>query len=49
MNVSFSNLASDSVAVLELKISFPIENRRSTAALDGMAVLNLVNNFIITG
>ena len=44
MNVSLSKLASDWVALLALKMSFPIKNRRSAAALDEMAVLNLVNN-----
>jgi len=42
MNISFLKLASDRVALLALKTSFPIENRRSTVALNGMAVLNLV-------
>jgi len=50
MNIHFSKLASDSdrvalsdsdrVALLALKMSLTIENRRSTVALDGMAVLN---------
>jgi len=42
-------LKSDRVAILALKMSFRIDNRCSTASLDGMAVLNLVNSFISTG
>jgi len=42
MNIDFSKLASDSdrVALLALKMSLTIENRRSSVAPGGMAVLN---------
>ena len=40
MNIRFEKLASDRVALLALKMSLPLENRRSTASLDRIAVLN---------
>ena len=46
MNISLSKLPSDRTALLALKMSFPTENRRSTAALDETAVLYLMNRSI---
>lgn len=49
MNISFSRLPSNTVNLLTLnKISLSIENRRSAAILDGMAVLYLVKRSIKT-
>ncbi|KAG0711256.1 hypothetical protein GWK47_021004 [Chionoecetes opilio] len=43
MKSSMSKFSSDRDDLLALKMSLPIENKRSTAALEGMAVLNLMN------
>ena len=41
--VSMSKCSSVNPALLGLRTSFPVEKRRSTAALDGKAVLYLMN------
>ena len=43
MQINMLKFLSDKDDLLALKISLPIENKRSTAALEGMAVLNLMN------
>ena len=47
INISILKLSSDSVDRFARKISFPGEKRRSTAALDGIAVLYLINSYNI--
>ncbi|KAG0729234.1 Inactive hydroxysteroid dehydrogenase-like protein 1 [Chionoecetes opilio] len=48
INIHLSKLPSDRVVLLGLKISLPIENRHSTAALDGIGVLHLLERLIKT-
>ena len=43
MQINMLKFSSDKDDLLALKLSLPIENKRSTAALEGMAVLNLMN------
>jgi hypothetical protein len=40
MNISFSKLSSDRLARLAVRMSFPTENKRPTAALEGSVELN---------
>ena len=46
MNISLSNILSLNWHLLALRISLPILNSLSTAALDGIGVLYLVKSFI---
>lgn len=43
MKMNMSKFSSDSNDLLSLKMSLPVENTRSPAALTGMSVLNLMN------
>ena len=49
MNMSFSKVESVNMHLLALSISLPMENRRSTAALEGMAVLYFTKSLMIAG
>ena len=49
MNISRSNISSLNWHLLALRISLPILNSLSTAALDGIGVLYLVKSFIKAG
>ena len=46
INISILKLSPESDDRFARKTSFPVEKRRSTAALDGIAVLYLINNSI---
>src|ERR1700759_2740089 len=48
MNISLSESPSDRTTLLALEMSFPMANRSSTAALDGTAMLYLMNRSIKT-
>ena len=43
IKINMLKFSSDRDDLLALRMSLPIENKRSTAALEGMAVLNLMN------
>ena len=49
MNIRLSKVVSESRHLLALRISLPVENNRSTAALDGTDVLNLTYSFARAG